>query len=111
MKIKELFKKRISPSTKLPMPVWDDIPMDDGFTIYDNYTKPPNRWINIVETIFYKDGFIRVVAKRGINPDEAMKCCRRLLGDFCKHERKIAGVAWLMSLWFEDVEIDGKLII
>lgn len=50
------------------------------------------------------------IAKEGIDRDEALRHVKYCMGSFePKHEHKEAGVAYLLSLWFEKVNIPEKV--
>jgi len=48
---------------------------------------------------------IKYLPKEGIDPQMAFRHIKACLGDWGpKHEHKFAGCAYLLSLWFDDVE-------
>jgi len=66
------------------------------------------KWNKIVGTWFALGlpSGTRFVAKAGIDEDAAKRHLKTVLGSFePKHEHKEAAVAYLMSLWFEDVMV------
>ena len=78
------------------IPEFDDIPVE--------FEKPDNKWHKVVLTWFFtginKEKFR---AKSGIDKEKAFSHLSVLIGDWSlKHNHKIAGAAFLMSLWFED---------
>jgi hypothetical protein len=83
------------------MPPMDSIPED--FQRFNG-----TKWNKIVGTWFAVGlpPSTRFVAKAGIDEDTAKRHLKTILGSFePKHEHKEAAVAYLMSLWFEDVVI------
>lgn len=78
--------------TLLPMP--DDIP--------EEFKDHHNRWNRFVSHLFFRGGAMPA-AKEGIVLQCAVRHLRAVLGSFePKHEHKIAGAAWLASMWFVD---------
>ena len=67
-----------------------------------------NKWVNITEKWFFS-GLPKGTSfkpKTGIDVQEALAHISACLRSWApKHEHKTAGVAYLMSEWFEDVEI------
>lgn len=79
------------------LPPYQDIP--------EEFNLSHNAWNEIVSIWFFMglDPSI-LTAKPGINKQKALRhltCCMRSWEP--KHEHKIAGVAYLMSLWFEPI--------
>lgn len=63
------------------------------------------RWTDLADTWFALGLNGYFVPKEGIDSEAARRHLRAVMGSFePKHEHKIAGVAWLMSLWFERFE-------
>lgn len=85
------------------LPKREDIPRE-----FD-YTKPDkSKWVEITETWFFKGlpSNTEFKPRDGIDGHLALKHLRYVLSSFQpKHEHKTEGVAYLMSLWFEDVII------
>jgi hypothetical protein len=78
------------------IPEFDNIP--------DDFEKRGNKWHKAVLTWFFaginKEKFSE---KAGIDKEKAISHLSVLIGDWTlKHNHKIAGAAFLMSLWFED---------
>lgn len=78
------------------LPRWTEIPAD--FRAYP--AKSP--FVEYVEGWFYKGADpTRLKTKEGIDRQAAFRHCRAIMGSYQpKHEHKIAGVAYLLSLWF-----------
>lgn len=89
-------------SVKHLMPPYEDIP--DEFKDWNS----KNKWNDAVSTWFFK-GLPKgttITPKEGIDPAKAMKHLATIMRSFePKHEHKEAAVAYLMSLWFEDINI------
>jgi len=75
---------------------------------FDGY--PQNKWTSAVDRIFGKGSAgIELQPRVGIDPEIAYTHIHTVLGSYApKHEYKIAALAYLMSLWFEDVMWDKK---
>lgn len=71
-----------------------------------------NPWGKIAST-WFRDGLpkgVKFHPKPGINAQDAFRHIRDVMGSFePKHEHKIAGCAYLMSIWFERVEFPGEV--
>lgn len=75
------------------LPAIADIP--ESFRDFDN------AWCDFVEKLFFKGGALPL-AKQGIDSRKARRHLMTVLRSFePKHEDKIFGAAWLMSLWYE----------
>lgn len=60
-----------------------------------------NPWCDVVQTLFFKGGELPAT-KPGVNAGAAYKHLYTVLRSFePQHEHKIAGAAWLMSMWYE----------
>jgi hypothetical protein len=60
------------------------------------------RWffLGLKKPVFYP--------KEGVDPKKAFRVLQACIGSYePKHEHKITGVAYLMSEWFEKIEIEG----
>jgi hypothetical protein len=74
------------------LPLYDSIPEE---------FKDGNRWTQLADDLFAEGGDPGNT-KPGIDKREAVRHLQACLGSFQpKHEHKIAGVAWLLSQWFE----------
>lgn len=84
------------------MPKWEDIP--DEFK-HHNRTK----WNKIFSNWFYSGlKNMKVTPNPGIDKDKALRHIKAIMGSFePKHEHKEASIAYLMSLWFEDITYDN----
>jgi len=86
------------------MPTWEEIP--------EEYRKPvvynkfgPAKWLRF-QNDWFMNGFedMKIAPKEGINPQIAIKHLAMIQKSFePKHQHKVAAVAYLASLWFEDV--------
>ena len=77
------------------LPFWNEIP-EEFREEQDQYSRHVYRW-------FYHGIDKRQWKPRdGIDPEIAWRHLQACMGSFePKHEHKIAGVAWLMSQWFD----------
>jgi hypothetical protein len=82
------------------LPPYEDIP--------EEFHSMHNKWGKIAARWFF-EGLpkgTKFLPKEGIEPGAAVPHLKAILVSFePKHEHKQAGVAWLMSRWFEDIEI------
>lgn len=81
------------------MPPMAAIP--DEFRMWNS---KPNKWVEFQERWFY-EGLkkVKMAPKEGIDPNVAIRHLKAIQGSFePKHEHKVAAVAYLASLWFED---------
>ena len=74
------------------MPPTDQIPNDIDHT-----------WHQLAQHLFSKGGQdIGLVPKEDVDPEKAYRVIAATLGTFaCKHEHKMAAVAYMLSEWFE----------
>ena len=89
-------------SVKHLMPPYDQIP--DDFWSMNNRTK----WNDLQATWFYKGlpPKTKFIPKEGVDKDKALRHLGTIQGSFePSHEHKAAAVAYLMSLWFEDIKL------
>lgn len=81
------------------LPELKDIP--EEFKKYNG-----NKWNRVFSTWFFcglKEAVFKV--KPGIDKDKALRHIKAIMCSWApKHEHKKAGVAYLLSLWFEDVK-------
>lgn len=84
------------------MPKYDDIPKE--------YKHGDTKWNKLFNTWFFRGlSKLSVTAKPGIDKDKALAHIQSIIGSFePPHEHKAAGVAFLMSEWFEDAEWEEK---
>ncbi|EJV1664344.1 TPA: hypothetical protein SMO99_003025 [Proteus mirabilis] len=76
------------------LPKWDLIP--------DEFKQGKNSWVAFIERWFYHGLECPPAAKEGVELKWALAHIMVILKSFDpKHERKIAGCAYLASLWFE----------
>lgn len=81
----------------------------DYGNVPDELKQHGNTWVRFVEHWFFQgnpfEAFDVYGPKPGVDGDKAIRHLKVVLGTFgTKHEHKIAGAAYLMSLWFERVE-------
>jgi hypothetical protein len=84
------------------LPAYNDIPDEyKGF-------HSQNKWVEMVNDWFYcglKN--LQLKPKAGVDPDKALRHIKAVMASFePKHEHKIAGCAYLLSQWFEDVSYE-----
>lgn len=82
------------------LPPWDSIPKE-----FKNLNST-NRWVRVVKTWFFH-GYdaTKLVPVEGIDKNEALTHLKTCLRSWQpSHEHKTAGVAYLLSLWFQPVE-------
>ena len=87
------------------LPEMSEIPED--FKAYYGMGEA-RKWITIVDDWFF-NGIEKLVLKpkAGINEKEAFRHLKSIMSSWePAHEHKIAGVAWLMSLWFDDIQYE-----
>lgn len=80
--------------------------LPDYSEVPEEFKKNDNPWVKLFEKMFY-EGLQdpKFYGKDGINPEKAYRHIRYVMGSWePKHEHKTAGVAYLMSLWFQKVE-------
>lgn len=81
-----------------PLPAWDDIPPEFK-------SHPGTPFNRIVSTLFFNGGKLSdhgLTPKPGVDQRKAMRAIKACLGSFePKHEHKEAGVAYMLSEWFD----------
>lgn len=88
------------------LPKWEEIPED-----FKRGYGEAQKWVKTVNDIFYCGvNIVEVKLKDGIDKKLALGHLMAVLLSFePKHEHKMAGVSYLMSLWFDDlIYIKGK---
>lgn len=92
------------PTTPPGLPPWDDIPED----FRDNWHRDNHPWCRIPSKWFYQGGGLSdfgLTPKDGIDGDKAMRAIRCCLGSWePQHQHKIAGVAYMLSQWFDQAK-------
>lgn len=90
------------------LPNTNEIPVE-----FQNYSTDPlaKKWIKVMEDWFYfglKN--VKWIPKSGVDPKLALRVIKACMGSYePKHEHKTAGVAFLLSEWFEDITYEkGK---
>lgn len=84
------------------LPAWEEIPED--FKAYGGIGKGEARkWLGVVDDIFFSGVEMKVIVmKPGVDRKTVMRHMQCILYSYePQHEHKTAGVAYLMSLWFE----------
>lgn len=81
------------------LPPWDDIPED-----FKRERGDAKKWIALVNTWFFSGlKNLRLAPKDGVDQNKALRHVKACLGSFePPHEHKTAGVAYLLSQWFDD---------
>jgi len=81
------------------LPPMKDIPEEFGIG-------KRNKWSQFISDWFFcgiKE--LKLVPKEGVDPVKAIRHIRAIMSSFePKHEHKKAGCAYLMSLWFDDIQ-------
>jgi len=87
------------------LPKWEDIP--------NEFKEGQTKW-NKIQSIWFFEGLsgdTDFIEKEGIDGQTALKHLMAIQSSWePKHEHKSAAVAFLLSEWFEDVKIPGKII-
>lgn len=80
------------------LPTWEEIPED-----FRNKQGEGKKWVKVLEDWFFNGiELSNVVMKDGIEKRSAIRHIGHIMHSWKpKHEHKIAGCAYLMSLWFE----------
>jgi hypothetical protein len=83
------------------LPAMEEIPED--FKAWNGGSKEARKWVQAVDDIFFRGVELKaVIMKPEVDRRAAMKHIQCVLHSFePSHEHKTAGVAYLMSLWFE----------
>lgn len=102
----EQWSKPVGDMTKL-MPPYREIPPEFGI-----YGARSNNWEKLVGRWF---GFglkgVAWTSKPGVDTNKALRHAKAIMSSWDpKHEHKIAAVAFLLSLWFDVVSIDGEQV-
>lgn len=74
--------------------------------IPDDYWRKETKWHKLFNDIFFSGlKSIKVIPKDGIDANMAWRHIGVCMRSFePKHEHKVAGVTYLMDIWFEDAE-------
>lgn len=85
-------------------PLYEEIPKE--FKEHNS----PNKWNKLFSDWFFVGlKSLDITPKKGVDKDRAMKYIREFMGTWAtKHEHKEAGIAYVMSLWFEDAKWEVK---
>lgn len=82
------------------LPKYDQIP--------EEFKSNFNKWVQLFDKWFF-NGLpkgTQFIQKPGIDQVKALRHIRTIMASYApKHEHKTAGVAYLLSCWFEDVKI------
>lgn len=67
-----------------------------------------SKWIKFQSDWFFRGiKGLKIKSKDGIDKADALRHLQAIQGSFdCQHEHKQAAIAYLASLWFEDVEYE-----
>ncbi len=85
--------------------------LPDYDLIPDVFKTHSGKWNEIISNWFFMGlpSTTQFIPKEGIDAKDAVNHIMACLKSFApKHEHKEAGCAYLMSLWFSDIIIDGK---
>lgn len=76
------------------LPRWDEIP--------EEFQRERSSWCQLAQELFFKGGTLPE-PKEGIDREMATRHLSTVLRSFQpKHEHKIAGAGWLMSMWYKE---------
>lgn len=72
--------------------------------IPEEHSSLQSKWCDFISDWFYYGlSDLSLRPRQGIDGQQAIRHIKAIIGSFePKHEHKIAGCAYLMSLWFED---------
>jgi hypothetical protein len=86
------------------MPAYGHVP--------DEFKRGGNPWVELTSRWFYSGlKGATFTPKDGIDKAKALRHLSAVIGSYePKHEHKEAAVAYLLSLWFVRVELDGKQV-
>ncbi len=87
------------------MPDYEDIPKEFRERSHTRF----NKWLDFQSRWFRQDlpSTTQVFLKEGIDGEKAFRHLRAIQGSYePKHEHKQAAVAYLASLWFEDISYE-----
>ena len=81
------------------LPPMQDIPDEFGIC-------KKNKWSEFIsDWVFRGIKELRLAPKDGVDPEKAIRHIRAIMSSFePKHEHKEAGCAYLMSIWFDDLQ-------
>lgn len=85
------------------LPEYEDIP--------EEFKRGRTKWNDVMSQWFFKGlpGETEFIPKKDIDGSKALRHLKACLGSYePSHEHKEAGVAYLMSLWFEDIIIPER---
>jgi hypothetical protein len=95
--IPELNDAQVTFGSKPPLPAWGDIPAE--------FKRSSNPFAHIASKLFFEGGKLAdfgLTAKPGVDVSKAMRAIKCCLGSFDpSHEHKEAGVAYMLSQWFD----------
>lgn len=85
------------------LPAWEEIPQE--FKTQSEYN---NKWIKAIGDWFFKGiKLVNTVTKEGIEEKWAIRHIGNIMHSWePKHEHKVAGSAYLLSLWFDKFEYE-----
>lgn len=90
----------------LLLPRWEEIP--EEFKSWRGTGEVAKKWVHAIDCIFFRGiQVIEVVMKNGIDKKVAIKHIMSILHSWePRHEHKVAGAAYLMSLWFDEIKYE-----
>ena len=106
LQIPELSDADVVFSASPPLPAWNDIPED----FRENWSNQDHPWCRIPSKWFFAGGSLQdfgLTPKEGLDQKAAMRAIKACLGSFQpSHEHKIAGVAFMLSEWFDQPDAE-----
>ena len=98
--IPEVSDAAVAFPTTTPLPAWEDLTED-----FQRGRGEAEPWHRIVSKIFFEGGRLSdfgLTPKDGVDVNKAMRAILVCLGSWePKHEHKTAGVAFMLSEWFD----------
>lgn len=90
----------------LLLPRWEEIP--EEFKSFGGTGTVAKKWIKVVDDVFFRGiKIVEAIPKNGIDKKVAIRHLTSILHSWePKHEHKTAGVAYLMSLWFDEFKYE-----
>ena len=101
LEIPEIQDVDIAFGTTKALPKFKDIPRE--------FTRDGNKWKDAASSLFFKGGRkSQFKVKDGVDADKAFRAIQAHLASWePKHEHKEAGVAYMLSEWFDDYTPEG----
>ncbi len=103
--IKNISDRSIPKNIKSFIPEMQDIPDE-----FKNFHDINHKWLKLFDNMFFHGiEIIEVKHKAGIDPITAFRHIKAVLNAFSiQHEHKRAGIAYLLSEWFDNIEYKIK---